>query len=102
MRYQLVLQFKGDSLMDYDTMIAVEDQLIERLGRYAEVDGHDMGSGEANIFIVASDPRGTFDRIKPVLQRAMLLSSVSVAYRPVGGVECIAIWPALSQGFTVA
>jgi hypothetical protein len=49
MRYQLVLQFRGDSLADYDQMIALEDRLIEDLGHSAGVDGHDCGSGEANI-----------------------------------------------------
>jgi hypothetical protein len=44
-RYQLALQFRGDSLADYDQMIALEDRLIEDLGRSAEVDGHDCGSG---------------------------------------------------------
>jgi len=31
MKYQLVFQFRGDSLEDYDVMIALEDELIETL-----------------------------------------------------------------------
>ena len=30
-KYQLVLQFRGDSLDDYDAMIALEDDLIAEL-----------------------------------------------------------------------
>jgi len=42
MDYQLVLQFRGDTLEDYDEMIALENELIEELGNSADVDGHDM------------------------------------------------------------
>ena len=61
--YQLVLQFCGDSLQDLDELIALEDELIEQLGDSADVDGHDVGSGETNIFIFTSDPKQTFERI---------------------------------------
>ena len=50
MKNQLVLQFRGDSLEDYDAMISLEDELIETLRDSAKVDGHDVGSGEVNIF----------------------------------------------------
>ena len=55
MQYQLVLQFSGDSLGDYDAMLALEDDLIQEFG-HADVDGHDIGSGETNIFLVTSEP----------------------------------------------
>ena len=54
MDYQLVLQFRGDSLGEFDAMVALEDELIERLGDSADVDGHDFGSGTGNIFIFTS------------------------------------------------
>jgi hypothetical protein len=41
MRYQLVLQFRGDSLADLDALVALEDRLIGDLGRAAKVDGND-------------------------------------------------------------
>jgi len=43
-------------------MIALEEDLIEKLGDSADVDGHDMGSGERNIFIFTSDPVRTFPK----------------------------------------
>ena len=52
MEHQLVLQFRGDSLADCDAMVALEHELREELGNSADVDGHDVGSGETNIFIV--------------------------------------------------
>lgn len=69
MRYQLVLQFRGDTLADYDQMVALEDRLIADLGRSADVDGHDCGSGETNIFIFTGDPAGTFWRIRQTLKQ---------------------------------
>jgi hypothetical protein len=58
MRYQLVIQFAADTIPDYDALIAMEHQLTDTLGD-GFVDGHDMSCGEANIFILTSDPRDT-------------------------------------------
>jgi len=92
MRYQLVLQFRGNSLADYDAMVALEDELIEELAD-ADVDGHDVGSGEVNIFIFTSDPARTFRQARPVLERRQSLQSVTAAYREADGEEYTVIWP---------
>jgi hypothetical protein len=63
MKYQLVLQFFGDSLQDYDALVALEDRLIEALESAHVVDGHDFGSGEMNIFVHTNDPIAAFARI---------------------------------------
>jgi hypothetical protein len=103
MRYQLVLQFRSDSLADYDQMIAVEDRLIETLGDSADVDGHDAGSGETNIFIFTSDPVATFRQAQPVLQSMDRFEGVAAAFRDVEGEQFTVIWPEGStQEFTVA
>lgn len=103
MQYQLTLQFAGDSLGDYDAMVALEDELTEQLGDSADVDGHDCGSGETNIFIFTPDPAATFQRMRPVLERARQLQAVTAAYREVDGERYTVIWPEDSQReFTVA
>ena len=103
MRYQLVLQFRGDSLADYDQMIAVEDRLIEVLDESADVDGHDSGSGETNIFIFTSDPVATFRQAQPVLQSMDKLKGVTAAFREIVGEHFTVIWPEDStQEFIVA
>ena len=103
MQYQLTLQFRGDSLADYDAMIALEDELSEQLGDVADVDGHDCGSGETNIFIFTPDPAATFQRMRPVLERARQLKAVTVAFREVDGERYTVIWPEGSQrGFRIA
>ncbi len=103
MRYELVLQFRGSSLGDLDAIVELEDFLIEQLAGAAEVDGHDIGSGEANIFIFTSDPIGTFSEIQPVLEHAGLLHDATVAYRPVDGNAYTVVWPAnIGEAFRVA
>lgn len=95
MEYQLVLQFRGDSLEDFDAMVALEDELIKALGNSATVDGHDIGSGEVNIFIFTSDPQKTFEQAKRVLEQMNRLGAVKAAYRPMPLVDenFTVIWP---------
>ncbi|SPE56390.1 conserved hypothetical protein [Verrucomicrobia bacterium] len=103
MDYQLVLQFRGDSLADYDAMVALEDELRLELGDTAHVDGHDVGSGETNIFIITADPVRTFRQSKVVLERERCLGAVTAAYRRVDGEDYFAIWPGGSaKGFKIA
>jgi hypothetical protein len=93
MDYQLVLQFRGDSLADYDAMVAPEEELIAELGDSADVDGHDRGSGEVNIFIITADPARKFRQSRVVLERKQCLRAVTVAYRSVNSEEYTVIWP---------
>jgi hypothetical protein len=102
MQYQLVLQFNGNSLGDYDAMVAIESDLIQELGDTADVDGHDIGAGETNIFIVTSTPEIAFHRAKAVLDRSQLLGAVRAAYRPLAGQTFTVLWPAHRQDFSVA
>jgi len=103
MRYQLVLQFRGDSLADYDQMIALEDRLIEDLGHSADVDGHDCGSGETNIFISTSDPPATFWRVQQTLKQEGRLDAVTAAYREAAGERYTMLRPEGSaQEFRIA
>lgn len=97
MQYQLTLQFRGDSFGDYEVMVALEDELTEQLGDSADVDGHDCGSGETNIFIFTSDPAAAFLRVRPVLERTQHLQAVTAAYREVDGERYTVIWPESSE-----
>jgi hypothetical protein len=97
MDYLLVLQFHGDSLTDFDAMVALEDDLTVQLGDSADVDGHDVGSGETNIFIFTSDPTATFRQARPVLESRQQLQAVTAAYREVERESYTVIWPEGSQ-----
>ncbi len=100
--HQLVLQVQGDELEDLDAVLELENQLIGQLAGAAIVDGHDIGSGETNIFILTSDVDATFHLIKPVLERTHLLEAVVVASRPIGEGQYCVIWPSSSRRFQVA
>ena len=102
MKYQLVLQFKSDSLSDLDSIVAIEDQLIAELADSEEVDGHDMGSGEANIFLITSDPTETFQRAKAILDRLGTTPLFAAAYRPVESDNFYVLWPPELQFFSIS
>jgi len=93
MKYQLVLQWPGSSLKDYDEMIAMENKLIESLSEGSEVDGHDAGSGEVNIFILTEDPELTFSEAKAILGNSDRWLSARAAYREVDQSHYITLWP---------
>jgi hypothetical protein len=69
--YQLVIQFPLAQSMPYpdefETLTALESHFMEFEGEGFKVDGHDMGSGEMNIFILTSNPRVAFKTIEPYL-----------------------------------
>jgi hypothetical protein len=97
MKYQLVIQFRGDSLADFDALVVLEDKLIADLGSSATVDGHDFGSGTASIFIFTTDPAFTFWKVRQVLQQEGRLQSVTAAHREADGNDFTVIWPKDSQ-----
>ena len=62
MEYMLVLQWPSSSTAkELDLLISREDQIREDIGDHGNVDGHDIGSGEMNIFIFTEDPKATFE-----------------------------------------
>ena len=90
----LALQFRGDDLPDFDSMINLEGELASCLGTTAQVDGHDMGSGEINIFIITAEPKKTFLLVKPLLERSQGFETLRAAYRGLDSEEYTMLWPA--------
>jgi hypothetical protein len=81
MRYQLVLQWPSDSMETYDAVIDIEDVLIDELGGASDVDGHDVGSGETNVFIWTDDPLAAFERVQARLCSHPLWADTRAAFR---------------------
>ena len=75
MDYQLVLKRPCSSLEDYDEMISIEDQLIGSLSSEHDVEGHDAGSGEMNIFHIDQGPGDGLRRGRVGAQQASCLSA---------------------------
>ena len=101
-RYQLVVQIKPAISDDFNRLVSWEDAIIAHLATTAEVDGHDMGAGEFNIFIYTDDPSGTFRRIQGLPETRLLSASMMVAYRPIDGDEYVVLWPRDSARFNIA
>lgn len=100
MAHQLVIQFNG---ADFDGLIAIEEALIEGLGTSANVDGHDIGSGQSNIFIITTEPMGTFQRARDIISNAGLLpATFKAASRPLGSDVYVALWPPGLANFSIA
>lgn len=102
MKYQLVLQFPASSVEDYDEMIALEETIIKGLGNLGNVDGHDAGSGEMNIFVITDQPKLAFEKIKSLLGGQDVMSDLKAAYRVVGANNFTILYPANLTHFAVA
>ena len=95
MKYQLVLQMPAIA-SDFTVLAALEDEVEKLLGTAGTVDGHDLGSGEMNIFVLTDDPVGAFDRLKP-----LMAADLSAAYREVAGDEFTVLFPPGRKAFRV-
>jgi len=102
MKYQLVLQWPASAIKDYDAIIAVENALVEKLTKANDVDGHDAGSGEVNIFIRTDDAQRAFNEVKAILGTRDFWVDARVAYRAVAGSEYTILWPKDLTEFNVA
>ena len=101
MKYLLVLQWPASSIRDYDAMIEIENVLVEKLAKYSEVDGHDAGSGEVNIFIRTDDPKKTFDEVRALLGTRDCWVDARVAYREGARSGYTVLWPKDQTQFKV-
>ena len=103
MKYQLVLQWPCQSgAADYDHLVSMEEAIAERLSGESEVDGHDIGSEEMNIFVLTDEPLLSFERIKEALGEYNAWPNVRVAYREVSGDKYTILWPTQLTEFRVA
>ena len=102
MQYQLVIQFKADSLDDFDNLMRFEEELGRRIGDSAEVDGHDFGSGELNIFVLTDHPEPTFQCVQEVSASLNPRQSMAVAYRKLTEQDFSILWPPNLKDFRIA
>ena len=82
-------------------MIAIEELLIEWLGDLGDVDGHDAGSGEVNIFINTDQPKEAFERIGQALGEQGFMSDLRAAYRLNGEDRFTLLYPAGLAHFAI-
>jgi hypothetical protein len=92
-KYQLVLQWPTSWLMGYNQLVGIEELLIKWLGELGDVDGHDIGSGEMNIFIFSDNPSAAFDRALDLLKRRRGIRKLRAGYRGLEDDEYTPIYP---------
>ena len=97
MKYQLVLQFYTSNIVDFKQLIEIEERLESSFGNLHEVDGHDFGSGEMNIFIRTNDPESAFELIKNNLDDSVI-TNLKAAYRKFDREKYQVIWPENFKG----
>jgi len=97
MKYQLVLQFPLSEDFDFDELIELETKITFELGNDHDVDGHDLGSGEINIYVHTDAPEMAFEKIMVALG-AQLTSTLKAAYRDMGSDQYTWLHPSNHQG----
>ncbi len=98
---QLVVQLPLSEATDFDSLIGIENGLIElfRKKHGAHVDGHDIGPGRFNIFIVPNESWApALGRIRAFLEFRGMFEGVLIARRPGGGEHYEVVWPADYRG----
>lgn len=88
-KYQLILQCKATSKQDFDRLVAFEERLNEELNN--QVDGHDFGSGEFNIFLLTDDVEKTFKKVQALVKDQEIPHCMKAAYRDGDGF--VILWP---------
>jgi hypothetical protein len=102
MKYILVFQWSLRNSIDYKEIHHLEDLIEANIVKGSEVDGHDIGSGEMNIFIATNEPVQAFDSIKLVLEQHDKWTGVRAAFRETGGEIYTILWPKDLRTFDVA
>lgn len=92
-RFQLVLQFEAEKPNDFDDLVRIEDMLRDVLAQRANVDGHDVGAGQFNIFIFTGAPEETFRRAQALLSTHGRSRKFKAAYREPEAEEFVILWP---------
>jgi hypothetical protein len=101
MNYQLILQFAATSMVDFDRLVSLETILMERLGEFVSVDGHDFGLGKFNIFIFTDEPTTTFTHAHQVILEIGIPNELQSAYREAMGEDYIILWPSTLTEFDI-
>ena len=102
MKYQLVLQFSANSMLEFDSLVSLETKLMEKLGEIGVVDGHDFGRGTFNIFVLTDEPAKTFAQAHQFILSEGIPNRLRSAYRETNGEDYVVLWPLSLMNFSVS
>ena len=98
MKYQVVLQFSTIH-MNLDKLVELETLLEEKL-KSNDVDGHDIGQEEMNIFILTNDPKKCFKTALSLIGVDVQVN-LKAAYRKLDEDDYIVLFPKGLKKFDV-
>jgi hypothetical protein len=102
MEYLLVLQWPSASTAEeLDLLVSLENEIRGEIGAHGDVDGHDIGSGERNIFIFTEDPKSAFEHVRKIGSIPDHMTDLRVGYRIVGEDDFIPLYPMGLDHFSV-
>jgi hypothetical protein len=92
MKYQFVIQFSEELHDNLEWISEIENRLDASLVD-SVVDGHDVGSGQVNIYIHTDNAISTFEIVKNMLKEGNSLDNAKIAYREINGDNYVCLWP---------
>ena len=101
MKYQLILQFAAESVGDFDRLVNLEKKLMQELASVGEVDGHDLGQSEFNIFVLTDEPAPTFEKARRCIEKQASQFDWRAAYRELTSDAYVILWPPGLHEFNV-
>jgi hypothetical protein len=98
-KFQMALQFKEE--LGFDKLIEMEDLIRKHFDQEADIDGHDIGSGEMNIFIYTNFPEDLLKKILVLPELQTEISEMKAAYRKIHGNIYTCMWPTTLKSFNI-
>ncbi len=93
MQFQVVFQFPETFFATLDDLVAFEDKLTASMPKTCEVDGYDVGSGTANLFVYTDAPLAALKHFRNHLGTNKVEKTLRVSYRNVDGDAYTNLWP---------
>ena len=93
MRYVLVFQFEDTYFESHAAVVAFEDRLRAALPRTCVVDGHDVGSGTTNFFVLTPAPIAAHERFRRRVATRAIERKLRVSFRLDGKDAWMNLWP---------
>ena len=71
----------GRIVRDFDRLVNLEKKLMQELASVGELDGHDFGQSEFNIFVLTDEPAPAFEKARGCIEKQALPYDWRPAYR---------------------
>ena len=90
--FQVVVQLPESFFASHEELLAFEEKLVDSMPKTCEVDGHDIGSGTVNFFILTGSPLAAFNHFRKYLGTNKVRRNLRVAYRDENDDSFINLW----------